>query len=215
MVEKEIQHISEREQNRIGQDLHDSVIQQLNGVKMMGEAILKGQENNTVFDTAYVQRLNELLMQSIQQLRGLSKGLYPVDLHRKGLLFALQELVDTVENMYQLKCTLKCDSLFEIEDEMKSINLFRIVQEALNNALKYSKANGIVVDIQQNETEICVLVTDNGVGFIPDKEYQDEAKGMGLKIMQYRADIIGADLIIKSQPEKGTEIQCILKTTAH
>lgn len=211
LVEKEMQDISERERNRIGQDLHDSVIQQLSGVKLMGELILEEQEDNTVFDSQYVQRLNEHLMKSIEQLRGLSKGLYPVDLHQKGLQYALRELLNTAESIYNIKCSLNCGTSIKIEDGMKSINLFRIVQEALNNALKHSKADEITIDIHQQNDEYCIILNDNGTGFHPEPEYQTDTEGMGLKIMKYRADIIGADLLIMSQPGKGTTVQCTLK----
>ncbi len=211
-IEKEMQYISERERIRIGQDIHDGVIQQLAGVKLMGDMVAEYSEPQSDGGNNPIHRMNAIIGYSIQQLRGLSKGLFPVELHKNGLRGALKELSSNVNELHPIQCTVECAKIFPAADEIVNINLFRIVQEALNNAVKYSKANHIKLRIHECGNSHCVSVEDDGTGFNPDTVDSNQSQGMGLKIMNYRADIINAKLTITSQPGKGTTVQCTIPT---
>jgi signal transduction histidine kinase len=209
LVEKEMQFISEREQIRIGQDIHDGILQQLTGIQLMGKSFTdRLQKNNAGIDIQYMNNVNELLMKSINQLRGLSRGLYPIELNKNGLLVALEEMVDTVEELYHIQCILISTVPSVQCTEMTGINVFRIVQEAVNNAVKHSKANHISIQLLNNNQYYSITIEDDGIGMNLDEFIPHHSKGMGISIMKYRADIISAELSISSELGKGTLIQC-------
>jgi two-component system sensor kinase FixL len=138
----------------------------------------------------------------------MAHGLHPVDLSATGLMSALKELAYTVEHTFRIACTLKCDKPVLLSDEAVGTHLYRITQEAVNNAIKHGKAKHVWIVLTRARDTITVSVRDDGIGF---PEVLPEKKGMGLQTMRYRAALIGATLSILRLPTGGTRVDCALR----
>ena len=138
--------------------------------------------------------------------RDLARGLHPVELSSSGLANALRELAFRTSQMRSVTCHFECPRQVRIRDEAVALNLYRIAQEAVANAVKNGKASTITIKLVRNRKELTLTVKDNGKGFSTSKSH----RGMGLHIMKYRADVIGARLTIESADGQGALVTCIL-----
>ena len=205
-LEREILEISGREQRRIGQDLHDSLCQHLAGIGFMSKVLERKTATQQPIRSEDVLEIVELIDQAITLTRGFARGLNPVRLEADGLMMALVELASNVEKLFGVTCRFECDRPVLLSDNAVASHVYRIAQEALNNAIKHGKADLITIALKQ-EGESCLLtIQDNGVGI---GSTQSQGKGMGLSIMQYRASMIGAGLEIKAADTGGTLIRCV------
>ncbi len=206
-LEKELLSIIERERQRIGQELHDSIGQQLTGIVFMIESLGGKLTNKSLGEeSAYTEKINTCVSQAVEQTRNLAKGLHPIDLERNGLVLALQELADNTEHLFNISCVMKCEEVIRIDDIAKAINLYRITQEAITNAIKHGKANNIKIELTAKDNCLTLMVKNDGLDF-PAKPAQ--SKGMGLKIMQYRAEILNGSLDIHKGTDGGTVVTCV------
>jgi signal transduction histidine kinase len=204
-LENEIIEISGREQRRIGQDLHDSLCQHLAGIGFMGKVLEKKITEKQPLLPTDVNEIVELIDQAITMTRGFARGLNPVRLEADGLVFALSELSVNVEKLFGIVCRFEYTDMILIHDNAVATHLYRIVQEALNNAIKHGRADTVVVMLRQ-EGAMCILtVQDNGLGI---GNMANQGKGIGLNIMQYRASMIGASLDVKNAEFAGTILTC-------
>ncbi len=206
-LEKIVLEISEREQNRIGQDLHDDLGQQLTGLAMLTKGLERRLCKEAHPEAANVDELARLLSNSIGMVRDLAKGLYPVELERGGLLCALRELADRTERLSQVSCTLNHDALFSFK-LASAIHLYRIVQEAINNAIKHAAASNIVIECTHQNGVSVLSVSNDGAAF---EEPASGLRGMGLDLMRYRAGMIGARLEIKKGETGGCIVICRMR----
>ena len=208
-LERELLNIVERERQRIGQELHDSIGQQLTGIAFMLEVLgekLAGQ-SSTEEEVLYAEKINRRVNQAVELARNLAKGLHPIDLERKGLAFALQELTDNTKQIFNVSCTFKCDKAVSISHLSVAINLYRIAQEAITNAVKHGKARNIRIEITSQNDSLILTVENDGIDF-PEGETHTE--GMGLKIMRYRAELMNSSIDIRRGCNEGTIITCVL-----
>jgi len=205
-LEKEILEISGREQRRIGQDLHEIVGQNLTGVCFMAKA-LEGQllESNSLL-SEQAGRIADLVSKAISQARALSRGLNPVALERVGLMAALEELAENTSHFYNLNCSFVCERPVYV-DGPTATQLYHIALEAVNNAAKHSGASTVVITLNEDNGTLVLSVADNGTGF---EKLAGKVDGMGLRILQHRADVLGATLEIASTRERGTVVSCVL-----
>jgi len=134
----------------------------------------------------------------------LARGLSPVALEANGLVSALQELTDTVKGLFGLSYTFKSKGNIVVKDPMAT-HLYRITQEAINNAIKHGHASHLLVSLKKIGDKVALTVDDNGAGFSVDGP---QFQGMGLRTIAYRAGMIGADVRVKSRPGHGTQIIC-------
>lgn len=203
-LEEQIMEISEKEQRRIGQDLHDSLSQQLGGILFMGQALLNKLNRTAPVEARDLGKLIGHLKNALTYTKDLAKGLYPT-LGEGGLKTALNELAVGVSELYGVTVTAECANDVNTFDETGTIQIYRIVQEALNNAIKHGKADRMAIRIFRKNGAAMLTVADNGAGF-PEKPNR---KGMGLKIMDYRASSIGASLKIDTKRDRGTVVKCV------
>jgi PAS domain S-box-containing protein len=206
-LEREISHISEIEQRRIGQDLHDGICQHLTGIELLCQALEQGLEKKSRPLAAQASAISKHVRDVISQTRSLARGLSPLVLGPEGLMVALAELASSTESLFPVKCRLVNDGQVLIHDSGVAIHLYRIAQEAVTNAIKHGKAAEVEIRLVQNDDRILLTITDNGRGF---EERAPGQIGMGLHIMQYRADMISATLSIQSMPLEGATITCSL-----
>jgi PAS domain S-box-containing protein len=203
-LQKQIMEISEKEQRRIGQDLHDSLSQQLGGIIFMGQVLFAKLKKIGLAEARDMEKLNGHLQNALTYTRDLAKGLYPT-LGEGGLTVALNGLAIAVTELFAVAVTVECEEDVNTADEAVTIHIYRIVQEALNNAIKHGKAKRIAIRLFREKGAVVLTVSDNGVGF-PEKPNR---KGMGLNIMEYRASSIGSSFKIETRKNRGTVVKCV------
>ena len=208
-IEKKILEVEEKERNRIGRDLHDSIGQLLTGIFlkiqiMQRELDKKGLE----YEVGQAEEIVSLVNNSIKQTRMLAKGLAPLGEEENSLSKMLEELIYNVKNVYGISCTFTYDHGIQLKSFSLVTNLFRIAQEAINNAIKHASAKNIDIIISSENDLSKLEIKDDGTG-ITDEQIQKD--GMGLHTMQYRANIIGALLDIERRENGGTVVRCTFK----
>jgi PAS domain S-box-containing protein len=202
-LEKEILDISEREQRRIGQDLHDGLCQHLAGIELMSQVLEQKLARRSKAAAARAGDIAKNVREAISHTRLLARGLSPVTLESEGLMSALQELALNTQKIFGVACKLDCDPPVLVEDYPAATHLFRLAQEAVSNAIKHGKAKRILIRLKEERGRITLSVIDNGSGFpaqVPKSE------GMGLQIMQSRAGMIGGTLTIERNAVGGTSV---------
>jgi signal transduction histidine kinase len=206
-IERELLEISEREQRRIGRDLHDSLGQHLTGVALAGQVLEGKLATRGVPEAADASQMVELVQEGISLSRKMAKGLHPIDIEADGLMQALEELAAISCDLFRVSCEFECDSPVLIRDTATSGHLYRITQEAVSNAVKHGKAKHIVVQLETLDEGIALRVKDDGIGL---PEVREHGEGMGLRIMAHRASMIGGTFEAKRDPAGGTVISCLL-----
>lgn len=210
-AEKELIEITNREQRRLGQDLHDGLCQILAGVRLMSENLRERLTARSLPESADVERIESRLSEALAQADTISRGLYPVELETNGLTSALQEMAAKISTIYPVECRFLIRSPVTLKDIAAGHHLYRIAQEAVINAIKSGKAKRIVIRLRARSRLGVLSVTDNGVGI----QHAASRQGMGLKIMKYRARMIDAALRIRSVPSGGTRVSCVFQIPDH
>jgi signal transduction histidine kinase len=204
-MEKQVAEISDREQRRIGQDLHDSLCQHLVSIAFASELLRDKLERCRMAEAAQAECIAEMVNEGISQARTLARGLYPVRLEVDGLASALEELAAAVQTRNNVTCRFSSEERVLIYDEVAGNNLYRIAQESVNNAIKHGRCKNISIGLGAVDEEVTLTIKDDGVGFPSDL---DASAGMGLNIMNYRAKMIGASLDIRRGVGGGTIVLC-------
>jgi signal transduction histidine kinase len=204
-LEKEVLDIGEKERQRIGADLHDGVGQYLTAIEFMCVGLKDGVEALDPQLGRQIEKITGLLRETIAQTRALARGLAPLDEHPEALQNGLANLVMHTNSLGRIRCRIERLSALPLKDRTAAGHLFRIAQEAVNNAIKHSEATEVVLRWEEKAGSLRLEVSDNGKG-MP----KDSSGGMGLGIMSYRADMIGAKLAVVSKPGKGVTVTCIL-----
>jgi PAS domain S-box-containing protein len=207
-LEKTIMEIGEKERQKIGNDLHDDLCPHLIGVEGLSK-VLKTRVEKTEPDAAQsVENIIRLIQEAIRKTRLLARGLCPV-YFRHGLLSSLQELVANTKTVHQVNCALLYHEKIPSGNDMVNSNLHHIAQESVQNAIRHGGADHIIIEMASRKTWFSLRIKDNGTGFDPSWE----SKGMGLRIMNYRAKLMGASLDIESQ-DTGTCVTLKLPASA-
>ncbi|MGA2683846.1 MAG: PAS domain S-box protein [Verrucomicrobiota bacterium] len=202
-LEKEILEISEREQRRIGHDLHDGLCQHLAGIELMSQVLEQKLARRSKAAAARASDIAKNVREAIGHTRLLARGLSPVTLESEGLMSALQELALSTEKIFRVTCRFDCDPPVLVSDFPAATHLFRLAQEAVSNALKHGQAKRILIRLKEERGQMILSVIDNGSGFSPQRP---KSKGMGLRIMQSRAGMIGGTLAIERNAAGGTSV---------
>jgi two-component system, chemotaxis family, CheB/CheR fusion protein len=203
-LEKELVDISSREQLRIGQDLHDGLCQQLAGTQYAADLIAKKLPSDAGAKAEITQVANRI-REAIAQARNLARGLSLVSLESHGFMSALQELAKTTQGLFRIHCRFECKRPVLINDNTMATHLYRIAQEAIHNAVKHGHAKNVLVALSNAEGNITLSIVDDGTGLTSDWA---KKTGMGLRIMNYRARIIGGTFSIERAKPKGTQVIC-------
>jgi PAS domain S-box-containing protein len=205
-LERELLDISNREQRRIGHDLHDGVCQQLVGIAYLTETLADRLQERGATESTDAERISYLINNALTQTRSVARGLFPVRLEDNGLPAALEELAANAGTLFQVPCSFACQQPPETMDNAIALHLYYIAQEAVANAAKHGQAKHVYISLQPFKDHYALTVEDDGVGFALATSRH---AGMGLRIMDYRARVIGATLEVKSQPGQGTVVQCL------
>jgi PAS domain S-box-containing protein len=204
-LEGEILAVSDREQQRLGQELHDGLCQHLTAVAFMARSMALRLKDHRVIDAKDIEKVAQLVNDAATDTRNLSRALHRIDVDAAGFVTALEDLVD--REIWKTPCRLEVKPSFHVENDAAAAQLYRIAREAVINANKHAQARQIVVELDRSGKEIVLRVIDDGVGF-PDKSKLKH--GLGSHIMDYRARLIGARLEIDSPRQGGTRVACYL-----
>ncbi|MBP5569028.1 MAG: substrate-binding domain-containing protein [Treponema sp.] len=201
-VEGEVLRISEIERQRFSTDLHDDICQRLAGISMLCRSYSKNEEGAKKEE---MEELAQLISQTLQTTRQYAHNSYPVELESLGLNKSINNLCNSFENTTGINCKYE----FKIKNDadlnnVQKLNIFRIVQEALHNVAKHSKAQNACVSIVENSQNICINITDDGIGINSTRKNK---AGLGLNSMQYRANQIGATFKIRPNKTGGTCVE--------
>ena len=207
-LEKEVLNIGERERQRIGHDLHDSLCQHLTAAALAGQVLQEKLGAKLLPEATDASSLVQLVEQAVEDTRQLARGLAPIELTGEGLMDSLRELAVMTEERSKIHCDFICEKSALINDSAIATHLYRIAQEAVNNAIKHAKPSHIVIRISGSHGQIELVVRDDGVGFPP---VPPKNRGMGMWIMNHRAGMIGASLVVRSPVEGGTVVSCSLR----
>jgi signal transduction histidine kinase len=204
-LEGQILEVSDREQQRLGTELHDGLCQHLTAIAFMARATGLRLKNHRVIDPDDIEKIAELVNGAAHDARNLARALHHVDVDSSGLVPALEDLVD--REIWRTPCRLEIAPNFHIENDKAAAHLYRIAREAVINANKHAQARVIVVKLERSRKETVLSVDDDGVG-IPAS--MDPSAGMGFHIMNHRAKSIGGRLEIASRKDHGTRVTCHL-----
>jgi PAS domain S-box-containing protein len=210
-LEAEVLEISEREQRRIGQDLHDGLTQHLRGIAYLHHVLHERLDRKSAPEVGDAARITQLLDAAVDQARSLARGLFPVAFVGTGLMDALRAFALTAKGMYGISCRFICPEPVLIHDNPTATHLYRIAQESVQNAVRHGKATRIVIALSTTAGAVTLRVKDNGQGF---PAVLPEPRGMGLEIMKYRARTIGGQLSLMRDARQGTVITCVLPALA-
>jgi len=202
-LQRKILEIPVEEQRRIGQELHDGLGQQLTGLGMLATSLLNKASKP---EHELASKLADGLQQAIAQIRAISRGLMPVDMDAAGFMNSLENLVDEIRTQTSISIRFSIDEKVHFSDNTSAMHLFRIAQEAINNAIKHSNASQIRVTLGVEKSRGRLSISDNGSGM---QASVGDNKGLGLRIMEHRCGLIDAELIFKSSKSQGTEVRCL------
>ncbi|MDB6085408.1 MAG: multi-sensor signal transduction histidine kinase, partial [Gammaproteobacteria bacterium] len=204
-LEQEVLDVSSRERQAIGRDLHDGLGQELTGVALMLRGLAARIQKQSPESCEHVDEIITLVNESIETARALARGLLPVNTDGGGLPLALRALADRSGALYGFKVDFRAEVLWDLSlSETTSSHLYRIAQEALTNTARHGKASGVAIFLLVTNQRFLLRITDDGVGI---GETTGSGLGMGLKIMKYRAGMIGAKLEIARNYPHGTVVR--------
>jgi PAS domain S-box-containing protein len=204
-LEAEVLQISEREQQRIARDLHDGLGQLLSGTVHLANVLQLELAEQAQPEASEALRITELLNQAVAETRSLARGLFPVRPEANGLMVALEDLAARTRELFKVACSLQCRKPVLIRDNAVATHLYRIAQEAVTNALKHGRARRIQLALHASPERIVLSVRDDGVGFA---SVSPSRRGMGIRIMKYRAGMLGGTLSIDDRAGHGVKLVC-------
>jgi two-component system CheB/CheR fusion protein len=211
-LEREVVEIASLSQRRIGQDLHDSVSQELTALSMLAGDLAETLGTGPSDGSKLVERLVLGLQRSQQELRAVMRGLCPVSVDAQGLMAALSDLATRTRQEGKVSCAFDCSRPVLVEDNLIATHLYLIAQEAVHNAIRHARCQNIRIAVQSNDV-LRLRVQDDGIG-ISDQPTEDHG-GLGLRIMHNRAAIIRATLTIEPAKPAGTLVTCALARKNH
>jgi signal transduction histidine kinase len=202
--EKDILEISEHEQRRIGQDLHDDLCQHLAGIALRCDLLQQSLATTSKAESAGAAKIAREVRGVIAHTRMVARGLSPTPVGAHGLMSGLKELASTVTELFHVSCRFECEPSLLVENDLAATHLYRIAQEAITNAIRHGKSKNIVLRLSRRDGKTSLSIED-GIGF-PD--HLEPGAGMGLRIMKYRAEMIDAILDVRRRDPKGTIVTC-------
>lgn len=220
-LQKQVLEIAAEEDRRIGHELHDNVQQQLTGLGLLAKSVadrladVRESETGLFEKAGLLDRVTETgnmasrvadgISDSAKHVHLLSRGLVPVEIDREGLRSSLEDFAVRIAEQFRVACEFDCDGFIEVADNFVATHLYRIAQEAVNNAIKHGRPNQINISLSGTGEALVLKVLDNGIGI---GEKREDGTGTGLRIMQHRAGLIGATVQVAPRDERGTQVIC-------
>ncbi|HVS51558.1 MAG TPA: response regulator [Opitutaceae bacterium] len=205
-LESEILAASERERHSIGADLHDNLGQQLTAIELMCAAAKEDAAGHPAL-ALRLDLIGRMLREAVAQTRFLARGLVPIGSDPDALQIGLTELADRTNSLGRVRCTFEATGAVIVPNQQAAGHLYRIAQEAVNNALKHARAQHITIRLAQTADALLLEIADDGAGLA---KARTSRSGLGLGVMHHRASAIGAELTIASRRSEGVTIRCRL-----
>jgi len=209
-LEEEVVRATTAEQERIAHDLHDSVGQLVTGLAFKAKLMEAQLRDRTPPAPGQATDLVNLANRVGEQIRSLARGIDPVEL-QDGLSPALQYLAASTNATFDVQCNFEGETSVDLPEKSRAIHLYRIAQEAVGNAVKHSKARQINIGLTRQDHQVTLTVADNGCGMVRRPMPED---GSGLRIMNYRARLIGGNLKIMPMPTCGLLVTCTIRISS-
>jgi PAS domain S-box-containing protein len=210
-LEKTILEISETERRRIGQDLHDGLGQHLTGVAFMGKVLEDRLRESSSAEAGEAAKIVKLVNEAIKITRELARGLLPVVSDDQGLAGALEHYAGEVSELFHVMCRFECGESISVQDGALADHLHRLAQEAVTNAIKHGRAKNITIGLAVVKGGGVLTVRDDGCGF---EVVSGSKSGLGLRIMNYRAKMMGGSLSVESSLNRGMVVRCLFPLEA-
>jgi signal transduction histidine kinase len=204
-LEYELLEITEKERRRIGLDLHDDLGQQLSGLALMTKGLELKLAKRRARETADAARIHKLVQQALTHARDLAHDLATLDLTGDDLPAAFDGLAKHAAELFRISCEFKAAGTLPMLESNIASQLYKIAQEAITNAIKHAKATRVGISLANGSAAVILTVHNNG---LPFPNLTGSSTGMGLRIMNYRANLIGATLEIESAGARGTRVIC-------
>ncbi|MCG2587311.1 PAS domain-containing sensor histidine kinase [Rhodohalobacter sulfatireducens] len=206
-LEKQMVDIANQERRRIGRELHDGLGQMLTGTRMVAESLARKLKANEIPGAGEVKEISNMIREADEQARAISRGLVEVHLVEKGLSNALENLAARIPKTFGINCIYTEEGEFEFDNHTLALHIYRIVQEAVTNAVRHADPENICIRLTKNETYLSVIIEDDGIGFesgkVPDG-------GSGIQIMKYRADLLGGTVNICRTDDDKTVVRVVI-----
>jgi len=199
-LEGQILHISEKERQKIAMELHDDLCPHFIGIEVLAKILNQRLEANGIDEARNVKNIRKLILDGIEKTRRISRGLFPVNLSEHGLVKSLEELAGYISDVFGTSCTMSCNFVESFKDSSAAVHLYYIAHEAAHNAARHANCDKINISLAENDKKIMLTIKDNGKGL----NHETRTRGMGLKIMKYRAARIGASFNIPEGSKDGT-----------
>lgn len=199
-LEAAVTSSAEQERGRIARDLHDGLGQELGGALFLGNLLQRDLKERGAAEAERAAQIHMLVEKALADAREISRGLYPVPPEPDGLMTALQNLADRVTRDCRIECVFDTDSAVLLEDQTTATHLYRIAQEAVNNALKHSGTSRIDIRLAATTHSLEISVRDHGTGW---PQNPSASGGLGLQTMKHRAQLIGGRLTAQDVPDGG------------
>ncbi len=211
LLERQIVEVSENERQRIGRDLHDSLGGHLTGLALLTKALAQMLEEQRQPQAPMAADIAATLNDAIAMTRAISHGLCPIEPGAQGLINGLHEFVQGIAQRTGVVCRFRVEGSVSIADDLVSSHLFRIVEEAAQNAVRHAKPKRIEVRLRHLRAGLLLTIWNDGR---PLPANLDANKGLGLRTMRYRANLIGGDLELKPAADGGTVVSCLVPQVA-
>lgn len=207
-LDQEIARVADRERRRLGHDLHDKLGQHLTGTALTAQLLKEKLAARSAPEVSEAEKLVRYVEEGIDLTRNLARGFFSPELDADGLIAALQDLAENVNERFQINCVLDGDDSIRIHDAVIANQLYRIAQEAVTNSVKHGAAKKIDIRLAMDGPELCLTIIDDGIGF-PDKPPQSD--GLGLGLMHHGAALSGAIFDVRRNGRSGTIATCRVK----
>ena len=206
-LQKEISEVPERQQQLLGRELHDGLGQQLTGLGLLAQSLVKrlSADASKTQEQEIAEQLSSGLDQALSDVRTLSYGLIPVPMDAHGLVSALETLALRASRESGVKISLQYKSRVLVSDNETATHVYRIVQEAINNAIKHAGASKITMLLEADEHEAIIEIQDDGCG-LPENLHTRQ--GLGMRTMYHRCKVFGGSLDIYTEDDGGTRVRC-------
>lgn len=207
-LEQEILNISEHEQSRVGQDLHDGLCQELAGIAFLAEALkhnLAAGKLAPAAASADADTIAKLIKGAIDEAHGMATGMFPVSIEENGLMSALEELAADTARRFGVVCKFQCPRPVALADNHAATHVYRIAQEAVSNAIRHGRAKSVSISLSETGDGMALSIQDDGEGMLNKIKHP----GMGMKTMRYRVQAIGGQLEVLQPGRRGITIRCL------
>jgi signal transduction histidine kinase len=195
----------EKERTRIARELHDGIGQQLSAAKLNISGLQASLNTNNNEEKVMIQNAIDLIDESVKEVRVVSHSMMPNALIKSGLVSAVREFINKISSSGSLRINLEIVGLTDRLEQTVETVLFRVLQELVNNIIKHAQATEVSIQLIRHETELTILIEDNGVGFNVDKVLDKEG-GIGLKNIQSRVAFLNGQVFFDSHVDKGTTV---------